>query len=338
MFKYSAKVTRSPFGRRWKRFIGIIVVMLGVAILLINLSGQNTTPTHPSTPVIVRDGLVVTANGLEFYIFKKYTLHKITKPTPYQQTQAHFVADAFLTQYTRGEPVDALGLPAPQAVSSQFPNAQPKTILPAAMASRFSKWIGGMLILTGGIWLLAYLFRDYQIDQRSHLTTYLRQTAVYTTQIEQILKANPNRKRQQLLTQIHHWKQAIEELVWFVDNLYCNDLIQHDLASVPYMIDELKQQLDIETHPTLRTHKKQMLTQRENQLIALEQVQIFITQAEMQVETTVAALGTIYSQLLTNQSTIQATDFGRLLTRVEEEVQCLQDHLEALREVKVPSI
>ncbi len=50
-----------------------------------------------------------------------------------------------------------------------------------------------------------------------------------------------------------------------------------------------------------------------------------------------ALLGTIYSQLLTQQSTSHVTDYQRLTHQAGEEVACLQDYLEALQEVKRPT-
>ena len=66
-----------------------------------------------------------------------------------------------------------------------------------------------------------------------------------------------------------------------------------------------------------------------------EQLQAITGRAEIQVETTVAVLGTIYSKLLANESTFRVADYGRLLDDVDEELHCLQDHLEALKEVKL---
>ena len=55
----------------------------------------------------------------------------------------------------------------------------------------------------------------------------------------------------------------------------------------------------------------------------------------MQIESTVSMLGTIYSQVLTGQSTSEVADYSQLSTEVDEEVRLLQDYLEALREVKL---
>ena len=59
------------------------------------------------------------------------------------------------------------------------------------------------------------------------------------------------------------------------------------------------------------------------------------SRAEIQMESTLSAMGTIYSQILTTQSTSQVADYTHLTDEAEEETRRLQDHLDALTEVKL---
>ncbi|NJM40426.1 MAG: hypothetical protein HC853_06505 [Anaerolineae bacterium] len=70
-------------------------------------------------------------------------------------------------------------------------------------------------------------------------------------------------------------------------------------------------------------------------MATLEKLQSSMRQAEVQLESTVASLGTIYSQVLTAQSTNQVADYGHLAADVNEQVHQLQDQIEALEEVKL---
>jgi hypothetical protein len=54
----------------------------------------------------------------------------------------------------------------------------------------------------------------------------------------------------------------------------------------------------------------------------------------VQLESTIAAIGTIYSQALAIQSTDQIADYGHLSKEVDEQAKALRDQLEALEEVK----
>jgi hypothetical protein len=195
-------------------------------------------------------------------------------------------------------------------------------------------WLGGIVSLVAGGWWLIQLFYQGQTSGQTHFKTQLQQAAIYTTQIEQLLKDSPNYQRQQLLSQIYNWQKTIEELVQGLASLHQNDLVNRDVVNLPKVIAELEQQLATQTNPALRPQLEHIVTQRKGQLLALEQLQVTIQQAEIQVETTVALLGTIYSQLLIQQSTSHVADYQRLADNVNDEVQRLRDYLEALQEVK----
>jgi hypothetical protein len=80
------------------------------------------------------------------------------------------------------------------------------------------------------------------------------------------------------------------------------------------------------------------LTSRKNQLAALKRLQGARNRVEIKIESTLSALGTIYSQILTAESTDQIADYSRLSIDVDEEVRTLQDYLEALAEVKLSRV
>ncbi len=52
--------------------------------------------------------------------------------------------------------------------------------------------------------------------------------------------------------------------------------------------------------------------------------------AEIKMGSTLSTLSTIYSQLLTNQSTSHVANYRHLSKEAEEEVRTLQDHLDVL--------
>lgn len=112
-------------------------------------------------------------------------------------------------------------------------------------------------------------------------------------------------------------------------------MIRQDLEAVPQAIADLQTRLTNETDPTLRTQLERTLSNRQNQLASLERLQNTMKRAEIQIESTLSALGTIYSQVLTGQSTDHVADYSRLAADVDEEVRLLQDRLEALEEVKL---
>jgi hypothetical protein len=190
-------------------------------------------------------------------------------------------------------------------------------------------------VVVGGCWLTVQLSPGSPPAQKGQLEAYLQQTDRYIQGIELILKSQPEARQQQLLNQTQQWRGVIEALVQRLACFQQNELIQRDFVAVPEAITALEQQLTAPARSSLQAHLAQALAQRQAQQVVLEQLRTTAAQAEMQIELTLSLLGTLYSQLLTNQSSLQLADYGYWLREVDEQVQGLQDYLEALREVKL---
>jgi hypothetical protein len=55
--------------------------------------------------------------------------------------------------------------------------------------------------------------------------------------------------------------------------------------------------------------------------------------AEIEIEHTISSMGIIYSQVFTGQSTSHVESYSHLSVEVDEQMQSLQDYLEAMDEV-----
>jgi hypothetical protein len=173
-------------------------------------------------------------------------------------------------------------------------------------------------------------------DERTQ--TYLQQALDYKRKIEQAVSNTSTTSRSnldQLLEQVDVLVDAIGALVERISSLRHDEVIRRDFQNVPRAIADLENRLATETDPALKAQLERTLRNRRMQLESLEELQRMIKRAEIQIESTLSQLGTIYSQLLTGQSTSQVADYSRLTTNVDEEVRLLQDNLEALREVKL---
>ncbi|MDH3676647.1 MAG: hypothetical protein OES12_14225 [Anaerolineae bacterium] len=176
-------------------------------------------------------------------------------------------------------------------------------------------------------------------DERSR--AYLEQAYDYKIKIEKAIKDAPDSTNEanldNLAKQVETLVEAVEALVERISSLRRDNVIRRDFQTVPQAINDLEKRLTIETDPAVRAQLERTLINRRKQLEALEALQNMIKRAEIQIESTLSQLGTIYSQLLTGQSTSQVADYSRLATDLDEEVRLLQDYLEALREVKLSS-
>ncbi len=172
----------------------------------------------------------------------------------------------------------------------------------------------------------------------SSLQAHLRKAREYRRQIDGLVKSSASpqieAQLQELAGQVDDWNAAIERLAKQVDGFQRNTLIQHDLETVPQAITKLERQLAAETDPATRADLERTLTNRRKQQETLRQLQNTMKRAEIKIENTLSLLGTLYPQILTSQSTNQVADYSRITSEVSEEVRVLQDHLEALEEVK----
>jgi hypothetical protein len=171
---------------------------------------------------------------------------------------------------------------------------------------------------------------------------HLAKAQTYKEQIEALIKSTSDRhtraRLHALAVQVSEWTEAIEALAKRVDRFERNTIIRQDLETVPQAIKKLEADLAAETDEATRTELERTLTNRKNQLAALEHLKNMMKRAEIKIESTLSALGTIYSQILTSQSTNHVADYGRLSADVDEEVRTQQDQLEALEEVKLGNV
>jgi hypothetical protein len=185
------------------------------------------------------------------------------------------------------------------------------------------------------------------IDQPLHSKQFANQTIqghlekaiAYKTEIDRLVQnsknVNSQARLQDLAKQVDEWIESVDTLAQRIDTFQQDKLIHHDLASVPQALEDLEKRLAQETDEGTRVELERVLTNRKHQLAALNHLQSMMSRAELQIESTLSALGTIYSQILTSQSTNHVADYSRLSTKVDEEVHLLQDHLEALEDVKM---
>ena len=168
---------------------------------------------------------------------------------------------------------------------------------------------------------------------------HVAQARTYRQAIDNLVKNTPAgpRKTQlaDLAAQFAEWQRSVEHMADRITGFQQDKLIQQDLKSVPQSIRKLEAQLNAETDEPMRAQLTRTLEMRRNQLGSLERLQASMRQAEVQLESTVASLGTIYTQALANQSTTTIADHDNLTSDVNEQVRTLQDQLEALEEVRL---
>lgn len=134
--------------------------------------------------------------------------------------------------------------------------------------------------------------------------------------------------------QIDNWVANLYSLSARLDAYEQEDVILQDLRSVPLAIQNLQAKLKSESDPAVREQIQQTLQAKQQQLDSLKQLQGMMQKAELQMDSTITALGTVYSQLLlVGVKDIDSGRAQRLREDIGEQVNQLQDLSSSLDEV-----
>lgn len=133
---------------------------------------------------------------------------------------------------------------------------------------------------------------------------------------------------------VDEWIQAIYRLATRLDVYEQSRVIKRDLRAVPLAIENFKQRLAAENDPAVQETLRKTIADKERQWEHLNHLQNTMEKAEYQMESTLAALGTVYAQ-------VQAIDLRgaekgraeRLREEIDEQVAQLEDLSEAMDEV-----
>jgi hypothetical protein len=135
-------------------------------------------------------------------------------------------------------------------------------------------------------------------------------------------------------SEVGDWVAAIYRLAQGLDNYQGDEIIKRDLRTVRPAIDDLRQRLNREDNSVVRGQLEQTIADKERQWQYLDRLQNTMDKAGYQIESTLSALGTVYSQLLlVGTRDEQGSRADRLQEEIHEQVSQLQDLTEAMDEV-----
>lgn len=130
------------------------------------------------------------------------------------------------------------------------------------------------------------------------------------------------------------WLQAVYNLAEHVDKFKLNKVIERDIQEMPAVIRQYRARLQKETNPEVQEQLEKTIADKERQLTTLQKLKDNMAKADYQLESTISALGTIYSQLLLMGSKDEfGSKVGRLQEEISEQVNQLEDLTEAMDEV-----
>lgn len=135
-------------------------------------------------------------------------------------------------------------------------------------------------------------------------------------------------------SQLADWLSSIFQLARQIDAYRSDPIIRRDRANVPEEIRRLREAREREDDPQVRAQLEATLAQREQQWKSLEALDNTIDRARYQLESTISALGTIYSQIaLIEAKDIDSGRAQRLREDIAGQVQALQDIVQTIEEL-----
>jgi predicted RNase H-like nuclease (RuvC/YqgF family) len=138
---------------------------------------------------------------------------------------------------------------------------------------------------------------------------------------------------------INDWIAHMYDLAQHIDGFEGNELVERDRRSVPQQLERTRMRMEREQDPALRRDLERQVQQLEQQIANLEATANSIRRAEIQLESTLSSLGTIYAQMsLLGSKEVDSARAQRLRLEIQDEVAGLQDTIEAMDEVQAQSL
>lgn len=177
-------------------------------------------------------------------------------------------------------------------------------------------------------------------DVRNSVSRERLRTAMdYRRNMLTLLKRHKGAMRtqlQQTINQVNEWIAAMYNLAQHIDDFENNEVVSRDLRRVPQQIEKVKIRIQQEKDERVIQDLEQQLRLLEQQRANLEQTKNSVKRAEIQLETTLSSLGTVYAQmsLLGTRGAVDGRQSTSIREGIKEEVYSLQDTIEAMEEVQ----
>ena len=133
---------------------------------------------------------------------------------------------------------------------------------------------------------------------------------------------------------ITDWMESVFSLARRLDAYLSDKMIRQDLQSVEPAIENLKKRLALEDDDMVKRQISQAIAQRTIQRDNLRKLENVMEQAEFQLESTITAMGTVYSQIMIlGTRDVASGRAQRLQQDITDQVQALQDVVQTVDEV-----
>jgi len=188
---------------------------------------------------------------------------------------------------------------------------------------------------------VAEMFR-FKFQPRSVRDAGLRKQVERALDYRDRIDQGINKSREGLLREhlqdvsrgINVWSENVFRLASRLDAYHADRMIQDDMNAVGPAIQEWMKKLALEDDDTVKRQISQTIAQKQIQRDNLLKLKNVMEQAEAQMESTLTAMGTVYSQIMILSARDVASGRAqRLQQDVNDQVQALQDIVTTVDEV-----
>jgi uncharacterized protein YeeX (DUF496 family) len=160
----------------------------------------------------------------------------------------------------------------------------------------------------------------------------------YRQRIQQVVEQQPSgllRDRMaETTTQIYDWIANMVRLARRIDTYRQDTILRRDIQEVPKEIRDLSARLKLEANPQVRQQMETTIASKQQLAANLQELEDRMERADLQLDHSLASLGTVYSQLLLiGSKDVDSDRAERLRGDIRDEVSALQDLVESLNEV-----
>jgi hypothetical protein len=139
----------------------------------------------------------------------------------------------------------------------------------------------------------------------------------------------------QTVAEVGAWINQMYELALHIDSFSDNELLERDRKAVPQQLRAAEQRLALEADPNVKADLQKQIDNLRLQQSNLERAINSAKRAEIQLQTTLTSLGTIYTQMsVLGTKEVDSARAQRLREDIKDEVHGLQDTIEAMEEVQ----
>jgi len=169
----------------------------------------------------------------------------------------------------------------------------------------------------------------------------LKKALEYYSAIQSLIATRSGASRvefQNTLDEIDEWIGHLYKLGKRVDSFDENEIINRDRMQARRELDQIKNRLNVEPDERVKEELRRSIKLKETQLDNLKSLEANVKRADIEMENTLSALGTLYAQLqVIGSKEVDRGSAQRLRNEVHDQVMSLQDTIAAIDEVQTSS-